>query len=876
MGELNQRNESPISHHVQEPGMFLESPEVNIGNYIRIFSRRRWAILAIWLGVVLVALVYNFVATEYFNSRASIIIRVGMPSSVLKSRELTFPNPYAMRSDFDTKTSIITSRPILLEAAKRLIEKGYFRPANFEQLSEEEKQNVYRQVAAGLQGRVSSKVVEKTNLVHIFATDSNPGRAAEIANAVAEAMVSYNVMEQEILALSSLKFLNQQLEEARQRVSEAERKLFEYKQKNQIFETNVDKNQLAEQRGNLSVELRNLDTQIQLLNAQIQALRGLLARKDYSKYTPPTIYDFSTTSAEGKANPESGTDSYVAGSGADPVLLRLNQELVSAEINYDSLTKKYKEEHPQVIEAKNQIEILRAKFEEELKKNITSLELKNSILLAKQAKLQADMEEMNRKAVEITSKDAEYVVLEREADSARDLFNNLLAAVKEANIQANGSFKDTIYIHEYARPSKKPIKPNRLFNLMIALILGLFFGMAYAVFAEMMDRSLHTPEDVEFYTRLPVLSLLPHLEEPHSKDQHPLMVIDQPRSLYSEGILHLRAGLRMFITQNGIKSMVITSCSPKEGKSIVTANLGVSMAQEGIRTLIIDADLRRPVQHKFFKLEREKGLTRALIDLFQNPDWKNHLSELSFGDLNLLLKLQKSNGLVALHFNSEYPLRFLYQSGQIIAGNLRDWRSSGKAHLEDITPEEIRLEFTESPGHHQILPALKKEEIENFFSEFPVLTQPIYFTYQLMQNYTHPGAVDGLRVMPSGPIPSNPGEILGSIHLREIVNMLKPNFDLILFDSAPCWPLSDVSMLSQVADGIAFMVRANRIARDILNRNIQMLKMLNFKIAGVIFNDFDIKKEKYYYGGYYHYHYYYYYYYYYSSYGYSAEEKDEG
>ena len=403
--------------------------------------------------------------------------------------------------------------------------------------------------------------------------------------------------------------------------------------------------------------------------------------------------------------------------------------------------------------------------------------------------------------------------------------------------------------------------------------MGLFFGLTWAMISELLDRSLRTPEDVEFHTRLPILSLLPHLPESAPKADFPLVIIDQPRSLYSEGILHLRANLRMLLTNYGMKSMILTSCSPKEGKSIVTANLGISMAQEGIRTLIIDADLRRPVQHKFFNLEREKGLTRALIDLFQNPDWKSNLSELTLGDLNLLLKLQKSNGLVTVHFNSSFPLRLLYQNGQILAGNLREWRSSGQTNLEVITPEEIRLEFSETTGHHQILPALKKEELEGFFNEFPVLTQPIYFGYKLFENYTHPGSVEGLRVMPSGPIPSNPGEILGSVHFREIINMLRPNFDLILFDSAPCWPLSEVSMLSQVADGITFLIRANRVSRDILTRNIQMLKMLNFRIVGAVFNDFDIKKEKYYYGGYYHYHYYYYYYY---SHGYGSEEKEEG
>lgn len=307
---------------------------------------------------------------------------------------------------------------------------------------------------------------------------------------------------------------------------------------------------------------------------------------------------------------------------------------------------------------------------------------------------------------------------------------------------------------------------------------------------------------------------------------------------------------------------------------MVSANLALSMAQEGIRTLLIDADLRRPVQHKFFGVNREMGVTRAIIDLFQNPEWKNNMSQYTFGDLHVLLKLQKLSGLVTLNLNSGHPLKLLYQNGQIIAGNLKEWKITEKSRLEDISPEEIKIDFAESSGQQHILPALNPDDTGDFFKEFPSLVNPTYFSSSLLEKYTYPSPADGLRVMPSGPIPSNPGEILGSAHFRELINMLRPKFDLIIFDAAPCWPLSDVSMLSPVAEGIVFLIRANRVSRDILTRNLQMLRMLNFKMMGAVFNDFDIKKEKYYYGSYYHYHYYYYYYYYYS-YGYGTEE-DKG
>ncbi len=849
MDNLAQRPESELERYFRpEQSMFGTRPEVSLVDYLRIFSRRKWSILAIWLTIVMVALIYNMVATKYYQSRSSIIIRVGSPVTVLKTREITFPNYFAQRSQFQTKTKLITTIPILTKAAEILVNKGYFRPPNFEQMSEEEKEKLYRRIAKFLRGRVSSKVVEKTSLIHIFAVDTDPKRASAIANAVAEAMVNYNTLEQEMIALNSLKFLNQQLEEARKRLSEAEAKLYEYKQRNKIFETQIDKTHIASQKASLEVKIRDLDTQISVLSTKIDGLKSLLRKKDFSRYTPVQT--------------------------EDKVLVNLNQQLVSAEIEYELLTRKYKEEHPLVKQAKDKIKVLREKFEEELRKDITALEMQKRLLLAQRKKLADDLNKINQKAMEITSKDAEYVVLEREADSARELFNNLLSAVKEASIQANGSFKDMIYVYEYAEPSRRPIKPNKTVNLVIAVLLGLFLGLCWAVMVEMMDRSVRVPEDVEFHCRIPILTLLPRLEEGYTKNKYPLAVIDRPRSLYSEGIMHLRANLRFILAHQGVRSVVLTSCSPKEGKSIVSANLAVSIAQEGIRTLLIDADLRRPVQHKFFNIERDKGITKALIELLQDQSWKENTKGYTFGDINLLMKLQRQSGLVILNFNSSYPLRLLYQNGKIIAGNIKEWKGQIKANLEDLSPEEIGLEYDENVGKYQILPSLKEEEVEEFFHLYPALVAPNTISYRLFNEYTHSVKVDGLRVMPSGPIPSNPAEILGSVYFREMVNLLKPHFDLIIFDSAPCWPLSDVSMLSQVAESIIFLVRAKRITWDVLNRNNQMLRMLNFKVLGAVFNDFDITRERYYYGSYY-YHYYYYYYYYYYGYGYRTEEEEE-
>ena len=232
MGDMDQLRDGQISANLKNEGNpFREKEEINISDYLRIFSRRRWSIIAIWLAVGAIAIIYNFSATKYYSSRASIIIKTSSPVSVLRTKETAYPNYLSTRVDFETKTKMITSRPILAKAAEKLVAVGYYRPDNFEKMSEENKQETYKSVGSKLGGKVSYAEVEQTNMVQITAVDTDPRRAAATANALAEAMVNYNALEQEMWALSSLKFLNQQLEEARQRLGQAEAKLFEYKEK---------------------------------------------------------------------------------------------------------------------------------------------------------------------------------------------------------------------------------------------------------------------------------------------------------------------------------------------------------------------------------------------------------------------------------------------------------------------------------------------------------------------------------------------------------------------------------------------------------------------------------------------------------------------
>jgi uncharacterized protein involved in exopolysaccharide biosynthesis/Mrp family chromosome partitioning ATPase len=811
-------------------------------NYLRVLQRRKYTIVTVVVIMMGFALFYNFTATKIYQARSSIIIRRANPISTFRGSKLSFPNFVAERAEYETKLKIITTRPILEKLVHKMIEKGHWSHLNLPELSEDEKKKLITRKANSIGGKVTVDAIKKTNLVNLFVRHPNRLMAAEIANNLAEILVERNLSEQRRMANSSLTFLSEQLDEARVKLEEAESKLYEYKAKHEIFDTDYDKELVADKRYTLEGDLIQATGKRKGIEAQISEIKRLLQKKDYSRYTP------------------------VVSDETNDILSKLNVKLVDSEVRYEMLCHKYKSQHPEVIEAAERIRILQEKFEGELRKGIRKLEFDRNVLLSREKVVGDALSSFSNRAILETRKDIEYGVLDREALSARELFHTLLGAVKEANINLNSFFGETTQVHEYALVPNvnSPIWPKEVLNLMVGLFIGMAFGIGFAILLESLDRTVKSPEDVEIHTRLPILTLLPKISESQADiAKYRLMVLEHPKSLFSEGILNLRANLRLDAVNERISTLLVSSSGPREGKSLIAANLAVAMAQEGVRTLLIDADLRRPVVHRIFRLDKSKGLTQSIIDLFQSDISDMDFSQLSFGDLHMLMELQRRSGVVYLNINhGSTPLQFLYQQGRVVASNLEEWQK--RLNLGDGDNfDDMRLQYEEDTKPSSLLPMVAVEDVKRFFTDFPQLHDASFLAGALYDNYTHETPMDNLRVLLSGPVPSNPSEILGSKQMSEIVRLMKTKVDLIVFDTAPCWPLSDVSLLSPLGDALVYVVRSGKVSKDLLARNIQQLRQLEVKVLGVVFNDIDFQKDRYYYYGYYSHYYHYYYHYYY-------------
>lgn len=165
---------------------------------------------------------------------------------------------------------------------------------------------------------------------------------------------------------------------------------------------------------------------------------------------------------------------------------------------------------------------------------------------------------------------------------------------------------------EPARVPLTPVSPNHTKNGLLAVFLGIALGVGLAFLRERLDDRFRGRADVIRTLETPVLALIPRATTPRGASSYTLASSVDPRGRASEAYRSMRTGIEFISSQRGIKSFVITSPSPGEGKTVTTANLGVTLAQAGKKVILVSADLRRPALEKYFGVEREPGLSTWL------------------------------------------------------------------------------------------------------------------------------------------------------------------------------------------------------------------------------------------------------------------------
>lgn len=232
-----------------------------------------------------------------------------------------------------------------------------------------------------------------------------------------------------------------------------------------------------------------------------------------------------------------------------------------------------------------------------------------SDLLALQTQIQGNEDELNRLlaiTVRTPAEDQQLQVVEARLVSLRASYAALLS-------YTSGSSANQLSVVEPAIPGSAPSSPRVLLNLVLALVLGTILSIGLAFLADYLDDSVKTADDVERAASAPVLGSIPRMRhDPGQSPIYTLATIVYPRSSAAEAFRFVRTNLEFTGVDAPIKTILVTSALPREGKTTVACNLAFAFAQAGRKTVLVDADLRRPDVHNFFALQDVDGLTNLL------------------------------------------------------------------------------------------------------------------------------------------------------------------------------------------------------------------------------------------------------------------------
>jgi capsular exopolysaccharide synthesis family protein len=304
----------------------------------------------------------------------------------------------------------------------------------------------------------------------------------------------------------------------------------------------------------------------------------------------------------------------------DPTMSRLAAQIADLRLERSAVAQDLTPLHPQLRSIDTRIAAAEADLREHALAKARAEASENDDRLARVASFLSQYEDEEKALPE---KERKLARLTREADSLLGIHNFLLEKRHEAQIAKESVFNNVRIVDDPVVPTTRS-SPNLLVNALVGVFLAVLASLATAFFAEYLDRSIKTPEELEEVSGLPLYAALPAFRSIRSRELRKLksqmVTVEKPHSVLAEGYRTLRANIRFAEFENPVRTFAITSAVLGEGKTTTSLNLAAVMAQAGSRVVVVDADMRRPASHVHLKGQLQPGLTDILK---QGMDWRN-------------------------------------------------------------------------------------------------------------------------------------------------------------------------------------------------------------------------------------------------------------
>lgn len=560
----------------------------------RILVRRRWLIVGSIVVVTILGLLFSFTRTPLYTATSQLeISREG-------ARVVDIESVERETSQFDlefyqTQYGLLGSESLAEQVVRnmRLQDDPQFKAAyGIDDATSDDSEGPKLSPAEQRQAKIRRAVqivllavevapIRSSRLVDIAVTTPNPSLSARIANAWGANFIEMNLKRRYEANSYARNFLEQRLEQLRQRLENSERDLVNYASAQNI----INLQETIDGANGKTVAQRSLQAD------QLATLNGELAKAEADRIRVQSVPRSGSISAESLNN---------------TTLASLRDRRAELAADYEKMITQFQPDYPPARALQNQIAALDTSIAREEARVASSLGSAERAAGAREAALRQKVDALKQDVNDLRRRSIQYNIYQREVDTNRTLYEGLLQRYKEIGV-AGGVGANNISVVDQAKVPEAPSSPNHVLNLLVSLVLGALIGAALAMLMEQIDEGITEPTDVSRVLQAPLLGVVPRSEE-----GDPVAALNDLRSSLVESYIAIQTNLDLSTSHGAPASVSVTSTRPQEGKSTTAYALAHTLARSGRKVILIDGDMRSPSVHHEFGVKNDAGLSNAL------------------------------------------------------------------------------------------------------------------------------------------------------------------------------------------------------------------------------------------------------------------------
>ncbi|HSU69117.1 MAG TPA: polysaccharide biosynthesis tyrosine autokinase, partial [Tepidisphaeraceae bacterium] len=688
---------SPVSGPAEDPGS---------ATILEVLWLRRTTLLLTVLALVFVAACYLVLAPRVYSSTAQVYVEQG--KSVYSDHAEVAPH---VEDFLYTQAEVVRSSPVLSRALSAV---------HSTQLKTLAKVNGDPIDWLKNSGALTVEVGKKGDVLNISMESPYPQEAAALVNSIVEAFVYEQTRQRETTGGAMVRILRREEADLQKQRDGMLRQIEQLKQgSGRLSFTDEKQNTALDHLSSLSKSYNEAQLSTINLRAELNSATAILA-------TPERVPAY--IEAQQTKSRDTGDKEY------DEMRSSLSQLLLSTTAN----GKVVGTNNPRLQALQADVEMLRKRIAEKeqamVRARVQDLTVELASAEDKERQVKAALETEQTAHLALVPQSEEYAKLKADVERIQKQCDQIDGRISEITTNSTSAGALNVQVLDNARPGIKPVKPNKTLILAMAGFVGLLLGGTLCMISEWHDPRLRRPDEVAHSLGVPIIGIVPRIPPQLSVADRGQLVHIDPMSPAAEAYRTLRTAVN-FGPVPDARTILVVSPLPGDGKSTTASNLAIALAEAGHRTLLIDADMRRPVQHAIFGIQSPGGLSSVL---------------------------------------------------------------NGTDKLRDVV---------------------------------------------------HATGVGGLSVLPTGPVPRNPAELLGGKQFKQVMEALGTAFDRIVIDSPPLAPVTDGRILASMAHATLLVLRVNQSDRRASAAAVEGLHKVGANLLGAVVNDVVLAQEfNYYYG----------------------------